>query len=527
VEAGRLRYLLSSGEVEELVTAETQSEDAGGGVKEPRPLWRKLLDRALWVVLAVLAYTLVEILVPAWPCPYAHHGRAVKKTQDRIRKVENLAYSLRRFSGHYPRSLAQLAERARDLVGPEVFTDGWGRPFIYRVPGRVNSHAFDLFSMGLDGVDDGGRGDDITNWSAPEPLYYGRDHHRGWLSSTAFDVFAAFALGWLIWVLCRWRRLYYPALKRGRVVLRWLSLPRWIGPGVALVAVTVAFLHFPALKARYYCWRWAYLMSYPSLEKECGYWRWTRLLPRPPEGPHTNMDDAAETLIYMGPSAAPVVAAIVKHPGLAGRNKMLVRERTVRLLGLMGDPSVVPTLRKLLLLPPKDPHYVPHAVVARALRRLGDRSAVWILFDDIGSRRGATPFRSARALELLTWHSFGDLSPDLPPEETRRRVALWSEWWRLNQQREEPEWLGQGVEQAIGQLTSDDVYLRAGASRRLERVTGIRFFYRYYMPLKERRTVASLWRRWWKEHRDRFRYADFDSIDQRFRTVDRLYDLEW
>ena len=121
----------------------------------------------------------------------------------------------------------------------------------------------------------------------------------------------------------------------------------------------------------------------------------------------------------------------------------------------------------------------------------------------------------------------GLIIPDLPPEETRRRVALWSEWWRLNQQREEPEWLGQGVEQAIGQLTSDDVYLRAGASRRLERVTGIRFFYRYYMPLKERRTVASLWRRWWKEHRDRFRYADFDSIDQRFRTVDRLYDLEW
>jgi hypothetical protein len=469
----------------------------------------------------------VEILMPAWPCPYAHHDRAVKKTQDHIRTVENLAYGLRQVRGWYPMSLAQLAESARDLVGPEVFADGWGRPLIYDTPGRFNPHAFDLFSMGLNGVDDDGRGDDITNWSNPEPLYYGRDHHRGWLNSTVFDVVAAFALGWLIWVVCRWRRLYYPGRLRRKAALRWVSVPRWLGPGVALVAVTVTFLHFPVLKARYYCWRWAYLMSYPTLEKQCKYWSRTRLLPRPPEGPHTNMDDAAETLIYMGPSAAPVVAAMVKHPGLAGRNTMLVRERTVGLLGLMGDPSVIPTLRELLLCQPGDPHYVSHGAVAQALRRLGDHSTVWILFDDIGTHGGVTPFRSARALELLTWHSFGDLRPDLLPEETRRRVALWVEWWQQNQQREESEWLAQGIEQAIGQLTSDDVYLRAGASRRLERVTGRRFFYRYYMPLRERRAVASLWRRWWKEHKDRFRYADFDSIDRPFRAVESLYELEW
>ena len=293
------------------------------------------------------------------------------------------------------------------------------------------------------------------------------------------------------------------------------------------MAATTAFLHFPQLKAEYYCWRWAYLMSYPTLEKDCRYWRWTRLVPRPPQGTHTNTDDAAETLIYMGPPAAAVVAANVKHPSLAGRNTMLVRERMVGLLGLMGDPSVVPSLRELLLCEPGDPYYVSHGAVAQALRRLGDRSTVWILFDDISRHGGVTSFRSARALEQLTWHSFGDLRPDLPAEETSRRVGLWLEWWRQNQEREESEWLREGVEQAIGQLTSDDVYLRAWASRRLERVTGRRFLFKHYMALRARQSVAELWRRWWQEHRERFRHADFDSIDRRFRTVENLYLLEW
>lgn len=46
----------------------------------------------------------------------------------------------------------------------DAFFDGWGRPLRYRVPGRHNKQAFDLYSVGPDGHDDNGMGDDIGSW---------------------------------------------------------------------------------------------------------------------------------------------------------------------------------------------------------------------------------------------------------------------------------------------------------------------------------------------------------------------------
>ena len=42
-----------------------------------------------------------------------------------------------------------------------VPADPWGRDYIYRCPGTVNTDGFDLFSLGLDGVE--GTDDDIGN----------------------------------------------------------------------------------------------------------------------------------------------------------------------------------------------------------------------------------------------------------------------------------------------------------------------------------------------------------------------------
>jgi general secretion pathway protein G len=50
--------------------------------------------------------------------------------------------------------------------GPYIksaFKDPWGRPYVYRCPGRHNTKGFDLYSLGPDGKEGGG--DDITNWS--------------------------------------------------------------------------------------------------------------------------------------------------------------------------------------------------------------------------------------------------------------------------------------------------------------------------------------------------------------------------
>ena len=89
-----------------------------------------------------------------------------------------IAGALDRFKadmGRYPTSaeglqvlVATSHEEAR-FDGPyfahEALRDPWGNPFGYRCPGSFNPSAYDLWSYGPNGRDDGGRGrgDDISN----------------------------------------------------------------------------------------------------------------------------------------------------------------------------------------------------------------------------------------------------------------------------------------------------------------------------------------------------------------------------
>jgi general secretion pathway protein G len=41
--------------------------------------------------------------------------------------------------------------------------DPWGRPYIYRYPGQINTSGADVFSYGADGNEGGG--DDVGNWT--------------------------------------------------------------------------------------------------------------------------------------------------------------------------------------------------------------------------------------------------------------------------------------------------------------------------------------------------------------------------
>ena len=47
------------------------------------------------------------------------------------------------------------------------FVDGWGRPLIYRIPGRFNKTGFDLGSVGPDGKVGDGQGDLVTDTALP------------------------------------------------------------------------------------------------------------------------------------------------------------------------------------------------------------------------------------------------------------------------------------------------------------------------------------------------------------------------
>jgi len=57
-----------------------------------------------------------------------------------------------------------LARERRDGVGH--FVDFWGNRYLFTCPGKQgrNPRLFDIQSYGQNRRDDGGRGDDITNW---------------------------------------------------------------------------------------------------------------------------------------------------------------------------------------------------------------------------------------------------------------------------------------------------------------------------------------------------------------------------
>ena len=79
-------------------------------------------------------------------------------------------------NGYYPRGSKGLQDlvtpprEADNWKGPylnEVPLDPWKHPYIYECPGKHNQFAYDITSMGPDGVL--GSADDIVNWSQAKP----------------------------------------------------------------------------------------------------------------------------------------------------------------------------------------------------------------------------------------------------------------------------------------------------------------------------------------------------------------------
>lgn len=92
-------------------------------------------------------------------------------------QIQSLATTLDLFwleNGRYPseqEGLAALVEKpagARSWSGPYVkskdsLVDPWGRPYLYRQPGRHGD--YDLFSLGADAREGGdGENGDVTSW---------------------------------------------------------------------------------------------------------------------------------------------------------------------------------------------------------------------------------------------------------------------------------------------------------------------------------------------------------------------------
>lgn len=59
------------------------------------------------------------------------------------------------------------------------FIDGWGRPLIYRIPGKFNKAGFDLGSVGPDGKVGDGQGSEVTASALPSDSNFGSYFGQG------------------------------------------------------------------------------------------------------------------------------------------------------------------------------------------------------------------------------------------------------------------------------------------------------------------------------------------------------------
>lgn len=94
-------------------------------------------------------------------------GFFVMRTESVVLLVGATLLSYKEDFGQFPESLSVLSED-RDGGGPYMrateVVDGWKQPLVYR-PAPGHHPEFVLYSVGENGNDEGGAGDDISFWS--------------------------------------------------------------------------------------------------------------------------------------------------------------------------------------------------------------------------------------------------------------------------------------------------------------------------------------------------------------------------
>src|SRR5678815_6173878 len=97
-------------------------------------------------------------------------GAWSSKASHTFHDIESLALALEMYHmdlGKYPdpHDYWLTLQRTNMWYFPEAgpLRDRWGQPLVYRVPGTHG--AFDLYSVGPDGIDNNGERDDVSSWA--------------------------------------------------------------------------------------------------------------------------------------------------------------------------------------------------------------------------------------------------------------------------------------------------------------------------------------------------------------------------
>ena len=145
-------------------------------------------------------FRFLPLLILCWliqPFPAMAHQTPVGSTFANMGTVHGFLAAHKSKKGNYPTSAEGLAATGFPMSKDYDF---WGRPFVYRFPGKNNIGSYDLYSLGKDGVSatDGCDPDDINNWDETEPWY---DYYR----PPSILKIVSIAGGVLLMLLVMWR----------------------------------------------------------------------------------------------------------------------------------------------------------------------------------------------------------------------------------------------------------------------------------------------------------------------------------
>lgn len=117
---------------------------------------------ALLPVLAWLLPLLTALLAALWLQQGVPDALQMQQSRarDDIRALLSALLSARPEGKPLPDSAQGLQALVDEGTLPRLLVDPWGRPYVYRRPGR--EHVFELFSLGPDGRESD---DDIVHWN--------------------------------------------------------------------------------------------------------------------------------------------------------------------------------------------------------------------------------------------------------------------------------------------------------------------------------------------------------------------------
>lgn len=136
------------------------------------------------------------------------------KTTQTLLSIERLADVLEahhRHTGRYPTTeegLSALVGSAYSGWSPGYVIpfDAWGRPYRYEHPSSGSGTQYELWSLGRNGIDEHGSGDDISSWAGYDRARYGESREPGPIVASVFALLCVGATAMLVRSLQRRRR---------------------------------------------------------------------------------------------------------------------------------------------------------------------------------------------------------------------------------------------------------------------------------------------------------------------------------